>query len=266
MSHKAYIVVCRGEVLTSHLHGEEEFLFSIQNLPTSIQPDSRYMVAEYSNQSIYLLSASKETQFEESIEWRPLRRLLSEYQDSELHHLFSRACQLDHWLRDHRFCSRCGYKMRPHSIDLALECQACGFLSYPRISPCVIMLVIDGDRCLLAYGQRFKERRFSTLAGFIEAGESAEQAVSREVFEEVGLRVKNIRYQGSQCWAMPDSLMLAYYADYESGELQPDGVEILEAEWFNREQLSQITWPSHYSIAHELVQGFMDFKHLKNCS
>ena len=167
----------------------------------------------------------------------------------------SRATQLATWYRNHRFCSRCGAPTQRHSSEFALSCPACGYSQYPRITPCVIMLVRRGNQALLARSNRFKVPMFSCLAGFMEAGESAEQAVMREVMEESGLEVHNLRYHGSQSWPFPHSLMLAFHAEYESGEICPDGVEIIEAGWFSRDQLPLM--PPQGSISRSLIDSWL---------
>ena len=132
-----------------------------------------------------------------------LRRLLAAAEDEEMYSLLSRAAQIATWHNNYRFCSRCATPLTLHEQDLALSCAECGLVQYPRISPCIIVLVRNGDRCLLAHAAHFDENRFSTLAGFIEAGETAENAVVREVMEEVGVQVGNVTYHCSQSWPFP---------------------------------------------------------------
>ncbi|WP_370299042.1 NAD(+) diphosphatase [Pontibacterium sp.] len=185
-----------------------------------------------------------------------LRRLLAAAEDEEMYSLLSRAAQIATWHNNHRFCSRCATPLTLHEQDLALACGECGLVQYPRISPCIIVLVRNGDRCLLAHAAHFDENRFSTLAGFIEAGETAENAVAREVMEEVGIRVGNVTYHCSQSWPFPHSLMLGFYADYESGEIEPDGVEITDARWFGKEDLAGVNIPPPFTIARKLLDHY----------
>lgn len=190
----------------------------------------------------------------EGFEWHGLRVLLpSMSNDTFL--LVSRALQLYVWNKDHRFCGRCGSSTQPSKVDRAWQCNQCDLLFYPRISPCVIGLVTDGPRILLARGMKHKPELFSCLAGFIEPGESAEQAFAREVKEEVSLDIKNIRYYGSQPWPFPGQLMLGFYADYAGGELEVDGVEILEANWYTAENLPVL--PSEYSISGTIIRDYL---------
>jgi NAD+ diphosphatase len=140
----------------------------------------------------------------------------------------------------------------------AKECPGCGFLSFPRISPAVIVLVEKENRVLLARVKRFTTELYSVLAGFVEPGETLEETVRREVEEEVGIKVKNLRYFGSQPWPFPDSLMIGFTADYESGEIKIDETEIADAGWYDPDRLPTI--PGKISIARELIDWFVNAK------
>ena len=192
------------------------------------------------------------------LETVPLRTLLNSA-DPEQAQLLSRAAQINSWYRNHQFCSRCGSSIQRYQADLAAHCEQCQLQQYPRLSPCIIVLVCrqteQGEQCLLAHAAHFSSERYSTLAGFIEAGETAEQAVAREVREEVGIEVDNIRYWKSQSWPFPHSLMLAFYADYAGGELQPDGHEIIKAQWFDPQHLPEL--PPKLAVSRDLIEGFV---------
>lgn len=183
-----------------------------------------------------------------------LRSLLNVLEESQFQWL-GRAIQLCRWQLEHRFCGKCGGPTQPSTSDQALLCPSCELPFYPKISPCVIGLVEKGEFCLLARGSRHPEAMFSTLAGFIEAGESAEQAFAREVMEEVGLEVNNIRYLYSQPWPFPGQLMLGYGAEYTSGEIRVDGVEIIEAHWFRWDELPLI--PPESTISGRIIRDFV---------
>ncbi|MBI5583712.1 MAG: NAD(+) diphosphatase [Deltaproteobacteria bacterium] len=166
-----------------------------------------------------------------------------------------RGLHLLHWSQKTRYCGQCGMKMRDKAELRAKECPGCGNLSFPRISPAVIVLVERGDRCLLACSPRFKDGFYSTLAGFAEPGETLEEVVEREVREETGIEVKDIRYFGSQPWPFPDSLMVGFTAQYAGGEILVDGTEISDAQWFSFDRLPKI--PGKISIARSLIDWFV---------
>ena len=166
-----------------------------------------------------------------------------------------RALHLLDWSQKTRFCKRCGSEMRPKAGPPTRECLSCGYQSFPRISPAVIVLVERGNQCLLARSPRFKGEFYSVLAGFAEPGETLEQTVAREVFEETGIEVQDIRYFGSQPWPFPDSLMIGFTARYAGGEIRVDGEEILDARWFPADQLPNI--PGKISIARQLIDWFV---------
>jgi len=154
-----------------------------------------------------------------------------------------------------RFCGRCGTLARIVEKKHGRVCPACGLHTYPRISPAVIMGVTRGDEILLARGIRFPDKPiFSVLAGFIAPGETLEECVAREVYEETRIRVKNVRYVKSQPWPFPDSLMIGFTADYESGEIEIDPGEILAAGWFTADRLPLI--PDRYTLAGQLIRDF----------
>jgi NAD+ diphosphatase len=163
--------------------------------------------------------------------WRGLRSLFGAMDDGLLG-VAGRALQVADWARTHRFCGACGGPTRQSGKERCMHCDACGHLAYPRISPAMMVLIRKGDQVLLAFHTQSPSKRFSPLAGFLEAGESIEEAVHREVFEEVGLKVHNLQYFKSQAWPFPHSLMIAFTADYLSGEIRVDQTEIAEARWF----------------------------------
>jgi len=187
-------------------------------------------------------------------EGAPLRSLLASARSELDYARLSRAAQLAVWHEQHRFCGRCGSPLVQHAQDLAKSCESCGLSQYPRISPCIIVLVTRGERCLLAHAPHYPPGRYSTLAGFIEAGETAEAAVAREIREEVGIEVQNIRYFKSQSWPFPHALMLGFFADYRAGDLTPDGIEILDARWFERDELPDL--PPSFAISAHLIEAW----------
>ncbi len=166
-----------------------------------------------------------------------------------------RAIQIVDWDRTHQFCGRCGAKTVDHDIDRAKECPECKLLNYPRLSPSIIVRVRCDREILLARAVNWPTEMYSVLAGFVEPGETLEQAVEREVMEEVGITVTNIKYFGSQPWPFPNSLMLGFTADYADGEIEIDPVEIQDAGWFTANNLPTI--PPKMSIARQLIDDFL---------
>ncbi len=178
--------------------------------------------------------------------------------------LFTHAVALANWHATHTHCPRCGTPTLTIAAGHAQRCPADGSEHFPRVDPAVIMLVTDpDDRCLLARNRRWPERRVSILAGFVEPGESAEQAVAREVEEETAIVIARVRYVGSQPWPMPQSLMLGFRAEAEGDlDLTVDEDEIAEAHWYSREELRgalaarEILLPPPVSIAHRLIESW----------
>jgi NAD+ diphosphatase len=161
-----------------------------------------------------------------------LRSLLFGPMDESLAGVAGRAAQIAEWARTHRFCGACGSPTAQAAHERCFTCTSCGHMAYPRISPAMMVLIRKGDAVLMALHVNSPAQRFTPLAGFLEAGETIEEAVHREVYEEVGLRVSNLRYFGSQSWPFPHSLMIAFTADYAGGEIRVDANEIAEARWF----------------------------------
>jgi NAD+ diphosphatase len=183
-------------------------------------------------------------------------RALFERIPPELFRAAGTALQKVEWLRTHGFCSRCGHATRRHPVHEAMECPECGHLHFPRLSPAVIVLIERGDSMLLARSPGFPEGMYSTVAGFVEPGESLEEAIHREIREEVGVEVTDLRYFGSQPWPFPHSLMIGFAARWASGEIRVDGEEIVDAGWYDAGRLPP-RLPSGLSIARRMVDDFL---------
>ena len=188
-----------------------------------------------------------------------LRQLYTRLDDT-FFTIAGRAVQIVDWDRNHQFCGRCATPTESMPNERARRCPNCGLSSYPRISPATICAVTrhseDGERILLARNHRFPAGRYSVLAGFVEAGESLEECVAREIDEEVGIQVKNIRYFGSQPWPFPNSLMIGFTAEYADGDIVLEDAEIADAQWFAADNLPQL--PPPMSIARRLIDDFVN--------
>ncbi|MDP9499931.1 NAD(+) diphosphatase [Bisgaard Taxon 45] len=186
------------------------------------------IIGEINQQPLWLV----EEIVQDQREYFSLRSLLS-LPETQFN-LLNRGVELNHFFKTHRFCGKCGHPTHIAHNEWAIQCQnpSCLHRSYPVICPCIIVAVRRGQQILLANHQRHKGGIYTTLAGFVEVGETFEQAVYREVFEETGIRVRNLRYFGSQPWAFPNSAMVGFLADYESGEICLQEEEICDAKWF----------------------------------
>lgn len=176
------------------------------------------------------------------------------YQNPEQAKMALRAKGILFWRDTYRHCPKCGAAFENDTVETALVCPACSFKLYPRIEPCVIVLISRGDEVLLVKNKRATRDFFSCVAGFMELGESAVEAVRREVKEEVGLEITNIKAVGSQSWPFPDQLMLAFTADWQSGDLVLQEEEIAEARWFKRDALPPLEM-IRGSVAWNLING-----------
>jgi NAD+ diphosphatase len=195
----------------------------------------------------------------EDREWAGLRMIGALLGPDEIG-LVVQAIALGEWHRRHRFCPKCGAGLLVESAGHILTCAPCGTQQFPRTDPAVIMLVTDGDRALLGRHPQWPTGRYSTLAGFVEPGESLEQAVAREVLEESGVRVTDVRYFASQPWPFPASLMVGFFAEAMSADIVVDGVEIEDAQWFTREEMraqaeaGTLVLPGGLSISRALIE------------
>ncbi|KMV29540.1 NADH pyrophosphatase [Photobacterium swingsii] len=204
-------------------------------------------VGEYNNHPVYWLEAPEALN---SADFHTQRELLDVA--PALFDLVGRATQLSHMLHTQKYCPSCGGQCQLAEMDIAMVCQQCDSHHYPRISPCVIVAVRRGDELLLAQHPRHKTGMYTVIAGFVEAGETLEQCVAREVLEETGIIVSNIRYVGSQPWAFPSNLMMGFLADYQSGELKPDYTELSDAVWATKATLPEVAPKG--TIARHLIE------------
>ena len=248
------IILRNQEFLTSK--ASEFLIYEEDDLKWSeMEFEDRQFIGYLNNRPCFLVELANESLLSEDTALTPLRNLLGRIPDS-LFTICSRSIQLSDWKKNNQFCGICGSKMTNHETERAMFCECNNLMIYPRISPCVIVLVTKGEDLLLAHNKNFPGTFYSTLAGFIEAGESAESAIHREIYEEVKVTVKNIEYFGSQSWPFPSQLMLGYHAEYSDGDIKPDGVEIDKADWFNYKQLPQVP-TGNISISGQLIESYI---------
>lgn len=250
------LVFQRGE-LVSHLRTREGCLLGYEHLQSSGWMILReQFVGYWQDRPCYAVEIDGEAELDPLQYHRGnLYQILGRV-DEPVFALAGRAAQLLAWERDHQFCGRCGRPMECDTAERAMRCRPCGITNYPRISPCIIVLITRGEELLLARNANFPRPMYSTLAGFIEAGETAEETLVREVREEVGVEVDNIRYFSSQAWPFPNQLMLGFFADYAGGDIVCDPTEIADAGWFHYRDLPQV--PPASSVAGQLIREYID--------
>lgn len=192
-------------------------------------------------------------EFREHMFLRTMPNRESAYIGAVGHHIYL-------WMNDHQFCSRCGEKTIFNKNERAIHCPACGLTVYPKISPAVIVAITCKDKILLAKGTHYKFNFYSLVAGYADIGESLEQTVIREVKEEVGIEITNLRYYGSQPWPFSSSMMVGYFAEADDQQpIEVDPKELFDAQWFGRDNLPET--PANISIAGEMIDLFRSGKH-----
>ena len=219
-----------------------------------LKPLRSQFLGHLSGQPCVAVEVATESGLPAGMDFQYLRSLHGQLRE-DLFAIAARAVQIIEWDRTHQFCGHCATPTMQLPTERAKRCPNCNFRQYPQLSPAVIMLIYKGDELLLARAPRFRAGMYSVLAGFVEPGESLEETVAREVREEVGVEIKNIRYFGSQPWPFPKSLMIGFIAEYASGVITPDPVEIEEASWFQKDSLPPV--PGELSIARKLIDWFV---------
>lgn len=219
------------------LSGSQQSLLSDGSLPKGIVPETEPLkIGLWQGKPLRVMRIAPGTLLPAEYEALPFQgpdmRL-----DNTLATIAGRASQILHWERRSRFCSHCSGELIRIPASWGKRCPSCGDEHFPHIHPCIIVLVRHGDELLLIRNASWNTGRFSLVAGFLDFGESLEECVQREVREEAGIEVTNIRYVGSQCWPFPSQQMIGFIADYASGEVKPDGVEVVEAGWFHVDAL-----------------------------
>jgi NAD+ diphosphatase len=224
------------------------------NFPKELgmMPARTQYLGVWGGEHCYSAEVAQDTAAPRGWSWQGLRSLFSVLDDGAFA-LAGNALQIVDWDRTHQYCGACGTATVARINERSRECPRCGLVAYPRLAPAVMALVRRGRELLLARSPRFPEGMYSALAGFVEPGETIEQCLEREVMEEVGIRVSNARYFASQPWPFPHSLMIAFFAEYESGELRPDETEIEDAQWFDVCNLPRL--PARISVARRLIDA-----------
>jgi NAD+ diphosphatase len=216
-------------------------------------PIQQQFLGTLDNHPCYVAEVEDEGQISDAFEFMNLW-ILFRMLEQDVMRVAGMANHLVQWSRNHRYCGKCGALTENKRDERAKTCPRCGLINYPRLSPAIIVAVVKDSQILLANSQRFPTKLYSVLAGFVEPGETLEECVKREVLEEVGIAVKNIRYFGSEPWPFPDSLMVAFTAEYDAGEIRIDNTEIADAGWFSSDSLPEI--PPRISIARQLIDWF----------
>jgi NAD+ diphosphatase len=214
-----------------------------------------FFIGEFDGKACFATEAESELSVQEHFELISLRDI-GILADEELFSIAGRANQILNWDRTHRFCGKCGSKTENKKDEIAKICPNCNNVMYPVICPAIIVAITRGDKILLAHNKGFKDKMYSLIAGFVEAGEDLESAVKREILEEVGIEVKNVTYYKSAPWPFPNSLMLGFFAEYESGEIKVDGEEITDAGWFSKDEFPNL--PQKFSLARNIIDKFIE--------
>jgi len=246
--------IFQGEKLLVQLtDGDTDGICTRSPEQLGLEPVYSQFLGRYGTTDCYVAEIKDTSPPPPSTQFKGLRALFGAV-DDDLFTLAGRAVQVLHWQKEHRFCGKCGTAMKNRDSELARICPACGFVSFPRLSPAVIMSVTREDQILLARAPRFPAGMYSTLAGFVEPGETLEEAVKREVREETNIRIGNISYVASQPWPFPHSIMIGFAASYVDGEIKIDENEIEDARWFSVRDLPIL--PSKITIARLLIDKF----------
>jgi NAD+ diphosphatase len=248
-----WFIFCNGQLLLKESHEKLENPCTMDIKDFKYLFNKVYNIGVFYGQNCFLTEMNQDIKPSKNFSYHDLRSL-SAILDKNRFELCGRALHLLTWYKSNVYCSRCGTLYMDKEGERAKICPDCGFIVYPRISPAIIVAVVKDNKLLLASNKRFPMKFYSVLAGFVEPGETFEDCVKREVYEESKIQVKNIKYFGSQPWPFPDSLMVGFTAEYDGGEIEVDGEEICHAEWFDVETLPEI--PKIGSISRELIEWF----------
>lgn len=244
-----------GNKLLVQTSGKSSQIPWLQSLgEIGLDPIRTQFLGTLDDQPCYSAELPRDAAIPPHLALRGLRELYGTI-DEDLFAISGRAVQIVEWDRTHQFCGHCATPMTQLPTERAKRCPNCGLVNYPRLSPAVIVLIVRGEALLLARAPHFPTDMYGLIAGFVEPGESLEETIVREVREEVGITIKQPRYFGSQPWPFPNSLMIGFTAQYESGEIAIDPRELETAAWFHKHNLPTI--PPKISIARKLIDWFV---------
>jgi len=249
-----------GEVACCLFHGNRVFVARAGGRPVlprvdvdacGIALDAAHYLGTLDGAHCYGMALPRGAALPQGLELLGMRALILEG-DELVAGIAGQAFQLIEWARTHRHCGACGQPTLRHAADRALECPDCKLVFYPRISPVMMALVYRDNEILLTRKPGYAPGRYTVVAGFVEAGESLEQCLAREVREEVGVEIRNPRYYGSQPWPFPNSLVMAFSAEWAGGEVVPDGTELEDARWFSIDALPEL--PEAVHVSRQLIE------------
>lgn len=253
ISDKTYIFFYKSRILISSETEIPSFIF--EEIPTAIS-EYKYTeqyVGKINSSNCFVIGLLESPKDNNSVYFQAIRALFGKLPEEQLL-IAGRANQIINWAINHRFCGKCSTPTQNKEHELALICPNCETTYYPTISPAIIVAVVKDGKILLGHSKRFKGKFYSVLAGFLEIGETFEECVAREVEEESGVKVKNIKYFGSQPWPFPNSMMIGFTAEWESGEIVLHDEELDDANWYSPHEMP--TTPGTFSIAGQLIEWF----------
>ena len=252
----AWWFVFRNDKLLIELNGKAVAIPCATHLESlNLKPIRKQYLGTLDGRPCYSAELAANASAPEGMAFQELRRLLGLLEEN-LSGLSGRAIQIMNWDQAHQYCGRCGTSTQSKLNERAKVCPQCGLINFPRISPAIIVAIIKDNQILLSRAHRFPPGLYSVIAGFVDPGETLEECVRREVKEEVGIEVGNICYFGSQPWPFPNSLMVAFTADYAGGKITIGETEIADAGWFTANNLPPI--PDRVSISRRLIDWFVN--------
>jgi NAD+ diphosphatase len=252
---EAYLFVFCDNMLLVHLEEGSPGVPLTKECKLDITPIRKLYLGTLMGEPCYAVEGAADSQCPEGLEFKELRSLYGLVEE-DIYALAGRAKQILLWDQNHQFCGRCGTKTKTLAAERAKVCPQCGLTRYPHISPVVIAAILKGEQILIVHSDQYGKMA-SLIAGFVEAGETLEETMQREIMEEVDIKVKNIRYFSSQSWPFPDCLMIGFIAEYDEGELVSDGVEVSYAGWFDVQNLQMLELPPKATLGREMIDWYI---------